>query len=527
MKQIEFIIKVQSPIAFSEKNNDSTLYTTKKYLSGSAMRGYLASKFIDDKHLNKAAHENEDFYDIFLSGKVKFLPAYPIGEDPANAEYEPFILPLSLMKHKSTNDIIDLSKEDTKIKVGYKKFTGFAMRTGSTIYKADPKTQIQLHMSRIEDNERITGRSQDGHIFNYEFIQPGQYFKGVFLISDDNTAEKLSKFLHPEKRYAIYMGRSRQVQYGKCEFTAKKTSDCRHGQININKNFYLYAHTPYIPFTQWQRTDEIAKDLLKTIEKQLKNKNSNISIKTDSLKIFAANEEIGGYVNVWHARRERKIALSAGSLIQFTADNISADDIKYLDDILYQGMGWRTVEGFGQFRLWQAADAVELKTLAAPELKAPENLKSVADKVKAILKQRILIEIQKEATYTAENAKPADNKKHILNRIEELMDSTYSKADIKEKIREFKKKAKDNLHNIYIVKDDLCDILLEENGAEQPYKGIRWEDKLGLKDEQAENLKKDFGTDVFKPDEDELYRYFWLWFVRHAKKNMSAQNNQA
>ena len=520
MKQIEFTIETLAPVAFAEKNNDSTLYTTKKYITGTALRGYLANRFINCKNLGRDAHKDSDFYDIFLSGKVKFLPAYPIGEDPANAEYEPFILPLSLMKHKSTNDIIDLSKENTKIAVGYKKFTGFAMRTGSTIYKADPKTQIQLHIARSKDSARITGSSKDGDIFNYEYIEPHQYFKGCFIASDDSAAEKLSKFLR-KKVHTIHLGRSKQVQYGKCALKILEAAEQPAGKINTEKDFYLYAYTPYIPLTQWQRTDKIAADLLQALAEKLQTAYPDVKITTDNLKIFAANEEVGGYVNVWHTRQERKIALSPGSLIQFKAANMTDDAVSYLNDLLHGGMGWRTVEGFGQFRLWQAAEAVELKTLATPELKPPANLKSVADKVKAILQQRILIEIQKEAKHTADNAKPAENKKHILNRIEELMDSTSSKSDIQAKIREFKKKAKDNLHNIYIEKDDLCDILLEENGADQPYESIRWENKLGLKDNQAENLKNDFGTDVFKPDEDKLYRYFWLWFARHAKKNLA------
>lgn len=526
MKQIEFTIETLAPVAFAEKNNDSTLYITKKYITGTAMRGYLAQRFIDYKNLGRDAHKDPEFYDIFLSGKVKFLPAYPIGENPANAEYEPFILPLSLMKHKSTNKIIDLSKADTKIKVGYKKFSGFAMKRNNIIYKADPKTQIQLHIARSKDSARITGSSRDGDIFNYEYIEPHQYFKGCFITSDDSLAEKLSKFLQ-KKVHVIHLGRSKQVQYGKCEFKLQSAEGCAKPEIDVQKGFYLYAYTPYMPLTQWQRTDEIAAALLHSLEKELQVKFPAVKITADDLKIFAANEEIGGYVNVWHTRQERKIALSAGSLIQFKAENINDDSVAYLNDILHNGMGWRTVEGFGQFRLWQAADAVKLEDIAAAELKPPAKLKSVEDKVKAILRQRILIEIQKEAKKTADDAKPADNKKHILNRIEELMDSTSPKSDIQAKIRVFKKKAKDNLHNVYIAKDDLCDILLEENDAVQPYAGIRWENKLKLKNNQAENLKKDFGAAVFSMDDDEVYRYFWLWFARHAKKNMSAKNNQA
>ena len=48
MKQIEYYIETLAPIIFAERNNDSTLYNTKKYVSGSIFRGMLAGKFIKD-----------------------------------------------------------------------------------------------------------------------------------------------------------------------------------------------------------------------------------------------------------------------------------------------------------------------------------------------------------------------------------------------------------------------------------------------------------------------------------------------
>ena len=69
MKQIEYYIETLAPIIFAERNNDSTLYNTKKYIAGSIFRGMLAGKFIKDKNLGNEAHKNKDFYNIFLSGK--------------------------------------------------------------------------------------------------------------------------------------------------------------------------------------------------------------------------------------------------------------------------------------------------------------------------------------------------------------------------------------------------------------------------------------------------------------------------
>ena len=542
MKQIEYTVKIQSPVAFSEKNNDSTLYTTKKYISGSAIRGCLASMFID-KNLKKdeskeSIHENEDFYDIFLSGRFRFLPAYPIGKifdkfdkkedkDAHDSKCEPFILPLSLMKHKSKSDIIDLSGDNVKIKVGYKKITGFGMRKGNDIYEVKPDTQIQLHIARSGEDERITGRGQDGHIFNYEYIRPGQCFKGYFLADDDELADRFIKSMNlkAKKSCYIYMGRSRQAQYGKCEFSIEQPADYESRRIDVNKSFYLYAYTPYIPFRQWQRTDEIAKELLKTVEEKLRLKFPDISIETDGLKIFAANEEAGGYVNVWHMRRERKIALCAGSLIQFKAD-MKEDAVNYLNELLCQGMGWRSVEGFGQFRLWQALSSDKLKDIENPELKPPEKIELIADKVQAILQKKILIEVQKQAKHTADKVDGSLDTKHIFTRIEDLMNTTDSKKSIKEKIISFKDKARGNLKKIYIGNSDLNGLLLEKKNTVSPYLDVEWLDRLSLSKEEVSSIKKEFKKDVFAVDKSEIYRTFWLWFARHVKKNQAKKEQE-
>lgn len=519
LKELSFIIETISPVVFAEKNNDSTLYTTKKYITGTALRGSLAQRFINYKKLGSDAHKNADFYDIFLSGKVKFLPAYPIGGDADNEQYDPFMLPLSFMKHKSTNCIIDLSGEDSKPEAGYKKCTGFAMRRGSTWYKVEPQTQIQLHMARSKDSARITGRSQDGDIFNYEYIEPHQYFKGSCIVTDDTIADTLSHFLQKNVQ-VLYVGHSRQAQYGKCEITMQKPTATSADMPCMGKDVYLYAYTPYIPFTPWQRTDDLANSLLTTIEAKLQQKYPNVTLHKDGLNLFAASEEIGGYVQVWHTRQERKTALSAGSLIQFKADHMPDEAVPYLQEILFGGLGWRTTEGLGQFRLWQSASDITLKELTVSIPSKPESLQAVEQNVRNILQNRLLTEIKKEAKDRADNTILTGNKKHILTRIEELMESNRTKAEIQTAIRSFKKKGQDNLHMIYINKDDLYDLLLEENGAVQPYAHIHWEDRLGLKSRETEELKKDFGPDIFRIDEDTVYTYFWLWFVRHARKRI-------
>ena len=521
MKQIEYVIKTLAPVTFAEKNNESTLYNTRKYVPGSIFRGMFADRFIKDNKLVNA-HENEDFYNIFLSGKVRFLPAYPIGRIK-NETFEPYVLPLSFMKSKDGKILKDLSNGE-KIETGFKKMTGFALKKGAEIYKVNVDTQIEFHMARNGEEGRIHGSSKDGRVFNYEYIEPYQYFKG-FIIADDDMADKVRKNLEMLEEHNIYIGRSRSVQYGECNLEIGKMTDCgtenSDGQKIDKTHCYLYTYTPYIPQYEWQRVDTVAENLCGEISRKLQAKNIEAKITKGDL-IFAATEEHSGYLGVWKVRRERKSAISAGSLLEIKLDKAYSETITALNEILYGGLGARTEEGFGQFRLYQPFDNLSLQEL---ENKQAENV-SLSDEVKKqarkIIKERILLEIKKQAVDTGDkDFKYTSKSKTTLNRIENLMNSNKSKQKIQAEITDFNKAAKDNLGKMFINGDSLWDILTESDNVELPYIDIKWETRLGLNDSGLgliKEMKKDLGEDVFIIDEDSLYREYFLWFIRHAKK---------
>lgn len=60
MKRIRYIIENKEPLIFSERSNDATLYTTKKYIPGAAIRGMLANRYIRTyKKKKENAQEDE------------------------------------------------------------------------------------------------------------------------------------------------------------------------------------------------------------------------------------------------------------------------------------------------------------------------------------------------------------------------------------------------------------------------------------------------------------------------------------
>ncbi len=514
MKIIEFLIKTEAPVAFAERSNDNILYATKNYIPGSAVRGALANKYIKNFKL-ETPHNDENFYNMFLSGKIRFLPAYPvIGE--SLTENEVLVVPLSVMRSKDGEKYIDLSG-DSNVMPGFKKLTGFLQKAGGKYYMPETELKIEMHMSRNTDSERIKGSSSDGKIFNYEYIESEQVFKGSF-VADEDIADKFTDMLQKINSNVVYLGRSKNAQYGKCKF---RVLDKKYQNTNIpvkQGRLYLLLLTPYIPYGQFQRIDTAAEELIDDINILLKQNDIRGSLQNKKLKLFAAAENIDGYVNVWHTKKTRETAVSAGSLIELKF-NGSIEELNKINDLLYKGFGKNTVEGFGQLRLWQPDNSIIIGEYDVSNEKPIIN-RTVKEKALQILQKVIMREVIRQAAADVYSKKfrMSGNGKNILKRVESLMRSGYGKKEIQAYIGEnFKKTAKDNLQKLYFNGDTLYEILTGKDGVHQPYETLY--NKKMFENIPAE-LIEEFGADNIWPDENSIFKEYWLWFMRHAAKKV-------
>lgn len=512
MKKFEFIIKTDSPVAFADKSSDSILYATKNYIPGSAVRGALAQEYIK-KYKPETAYKDEKFYDLFLSGKVRFLPAYLLGSEEL-VTAESFAVPLSVMSSKDGSRVIDLAG-DAEIVPGFKKLTGFMVKANDAFYKPEIGLKIEMHMSRSGETERIKGSSRNGKIFNYEYIEPEQYFKGAF-IADDDIAADFEMMLAKLKRDTLYLGKSKNAQYGKCKFEVLNGGAKATAAFDKIKSLYLLALTPYIPFGDWQRVDEAAAELLADIKAAA---GADMQISAENIKIFAAAENIDGYMNVWHTKKTRENALAAGSLIELKGE-FTDYLLNKLQNVLYNGFGKNTGEGFGQFRLWQPQSELVINACEANKPKASLN-KEVKAKAIAILRNLTLQEVRRQAAKDAAGFKynPKEIVKHILKRVEWLMGSDCDKKTIQNEIKfNFRDTARNNLRKLYLNGDNLYEILTEENGTPQPYAKINW---VSRAESVTDELKQLFGEENITPDKDTVFKEYWLWFMRHAAKEVA------
>ncbi len=511
LQSFEYILENIDPLVFSERGADNILFTTKHYVPGSAMRGALAHLYIAMHKLQpKQAYLDAQFYDFFLSGKVRFLPAYPIGNRQM-AQGQAVVLPLSLMRSKDKQQIVDLAAANEQ-RAGYKKLAGFAVNLQGKFYPVTPKVKIELHMSRSSAKERVSGTSQDGNVYNYEYLEAGQLFKGAYAV-DAAVAEPFKKFLQQVASSSLYLGRSKSAQYGKCLYKALEGSQ-RAERIE-GKKLFLLAKTPYIAFGSWQRAEAAVSELLGELEAKI-----GVKLHKQGLELFAATESIDGYVGVWQAKKQAERALSAGTLIELKAD--AAIDGEALSQALLQGLGKNTADGYGQFVLWQP-----LLNPAFSELpQAAGRVQGVSEAVKqtaaAILQERLLQAVRQQAAYDVRGSSlkiTEGNVQHILKRVEGLMYTDKSKSLLQGIIKnDFKSTAKNKLKTIKYKGDSLYDILIEANNHKQPYSRINWVSKLALDTEKQAGLKAMLGAAALQLDENRVYREYWLWFMRHAGK---------
>lgn len=525
MQKLGYMVETLAPVCFAERSGDNVLYETRNFISGSSLIGALANSYIRQKNLQEA-HKDAVFRELFLSGKVRFLPAYPCTSGGAQS----VPLPLSVMLHKDGKSLMDYAA-DGNFKPGYKKLSGFAVVDAGekTVRMLTPKVQFEFHMSRASANERLSASSIEGNVFNYEYLEPFQYFAGSIILDDDCTKDAqnaLKKLLAGE----IGLGKSRSAQYGSCKLQYKEEGSAAAPKLKDDK-IYLYAYSAYIPAQAWSRADELAEQLADRLNEMLANAGSGARLLKDNISVFAAAEALDGYVGVWGVKRERKITLARGSIFGFAAENLDEAAVKLLQTRLYQGFGERAAEGFGQFRIWQplatSAGQKWQKQTAASEKQAKPGLAAVQADALAIVASRIIQEIRLQAKADASQTKILDKGKGTLKRLEILADSDKTKEEIQRDVAEFRKTAKSNLFNMLIKGMRLSHSLLEQENCKQPYADIDWLKKIGLDKNQAAKLQKDLGFKDLPLTEDEIFKEYWLWFARHGVKNMKETEKNA
>lgn len=528
--QLMVTINLQTPVVLSERSGDLVLTETKDYFSGTVMRGAFASSYL---HIQQVinAQKDEDFYQAFLSGRLQYLPAYPA--DVRGQRAVP--LGFTLLKRKpqaqldnNTKEIVDLLK--TEGPAGYKAFKGMGVLNGNIITQLKTSKNIELHMSRNKDHERITGSSVDGGIYNFESLSAGQDFVGIIQGKKEDLrwfkqmAQTKMGFKNDTR--TLYFGRSKYTQYGRCKVDLGEICQVPAWPVISGKSVYLHCVTDFLPQNAMFGTArEAVAEILQI--------GQATGVRLG--RVFASVIDVEGFVAVWGLKRPRQRGLAAGSVIELVRETEWTEaELAKLQEALEGGVGERRQEGYGQFGIWIPSDwhLVEEKLIESITKPAglPEQVKHTANQIiDQVIAERLRIKAYNDVC----SCKNLKGKAHLFAHLENMMKTCHGDWKKLQEDLADSNTTKDNLRKVKVGKYNLQEILtgtapgVKDPYLLLPYGGTNWSELI--KEGSLKALAEEIGVKLDYRELDKsgkLFQQYWIWFSRYARKNKVVNENE-
>lgn len=493
VKKLSYKITTLSPIVLSKEIGEQNTINTEKYIPSTTIRGLFANKFINEFNLGRAAHKNDNFYNLFLKNEIIFTPAYPFK----NNEYYPALY-LHKEKGKDSNLVYNILEKAPDKKT--KPLNKTIHYNDDKVYTYDISTTFYFHNAR----DRAKGHSIGENIFYYEAINEGEEFKG-FIIGDEGYLQGIKNAFKQE--FVSFIGRSKSAQYGLVKIELGDLEDTK--VLNVeDEEFSIVAVSPIILHNDWGFS-EISE---KTLKNYLKKYFNDCNIVVD--KIIARAEYVENFVGIWGMKNARELAYSPGSAFKIIVKGCSSLKEK-LSDLLLRGLGEKTDLGFGRVKMYP--DLSEKYN----EAKEEDESKNIDPKISiSIISAIIEDEIKDELKIKAfEKANNSFRNKHILKsisnnligRLEGMLFDTKSLDDWREKLGKLDKKgAGETLKNINLW-DDLYKLYTPDKYKTMFYK----------------NLSDAIEKVNVESDKFELSKLYWIdffRFIRLFKKEMGEKD---
>ena len=541
MKKIRVKIETLSPIVLATRSNTTVMTASHDFFSGTLVRGILAERYMEEAKLGERAHEDEAFLDFFF-GRLRFSAAYPVRAADGRRT---MVVPASVQKLKDGEAIKELLIASPE--TGFKTLRGFAVIEDDGIEKVEVAKNISLHMSRTNSKalqgkaagesslERLAGRSRNGAIYNYEAVEKGVRFEGEIFGEEADLENFLAAM--GEATWTAQAGRARHAQYGACrvqlalaEFTSERVvpDEARRVYLRLETPLLaaddLLSNTPLAlqPLLDCLNVDGTEEFFLHPYEPTQSVMQGDVEN-----KIFADFTEVDNFVGIWSMKRPRAIAVAAGSV--FVLEKKSAweeSDKERLQSLLYEGIGVRTEEGFGQLRLWQPGALRMTKTVPKRERRKVRS-QTVREKAQALLLRALQ---QKMVVYAAEDARlkleRGESEPHFFTRLDSMW--SLRRDNMQMSLRNEIEGQKGNadtpfvksLFSVKVAGTPLEEFLLRANLADMPYnKNRRWKKEMG---ENIEAFLEDIGAPDFltsREAQDAIFYAYWHNFFRFARKD--------
>lgn len=344
LSKVDVKISTLSPVILAQLLGEQNTVSTAQLISGNQLRGLLASAFIQARKLeSRDAHLDPDFFELFLSGNIRF----------GNLKYrgaQPIPLHLHQFKHVSTEHMVSVFSKPEGIT---KPVSKMGKVEGNFIYTENyvPQTRFNFHGSR-ENREagRNTQSDTEGGIFYYESINENQEFLGEITGAEEALRLLVNSF--PE-RFTARLGRSRSAQYGEVSVTLSPVSKIQKTKSTYSPGKYvLVVESPLILLNENGAPSPTINALQQALPDVVKVCNAAASIIT-----------VEQYNSIWKSKSGKYSAYKEGSSFLLEIHSDLESEINFIGE-------WNE-QGFGRVRLEPYKEEVKyiLTTKENPENK--------------------------------------------------------------------------------------------------------------------------------------------------------------
>jgi CRISPR/Cas system CSM-associated protein Csm3 (group 7 of RAMP superfamily) len=362
----EITFKVKSPIILTAEMAKTYLYTSRTFVSGETLKGSYA-EFFDKK--------SDAFKQIFNYGRVHFPFLYPSLN---NKSLFPSPQTLFTQKHSNGEMIYDITLGkyierlfaekglryvltdkaiDGEKRIRLEPAKGYFDPEKSTLYSLI----LQKFFSTQIEIEPSTKTARSGILRSYDAFYP-DYLGGYLKVNSQNKDLVKEIIKHKE----IQIGNSRTRGFGHLEL------DSIH---KINDDFYSNLESANNAFkeivnkiNQMNRTNDfeikntivpvvLTSDLIEKDFENLLGEGFNLKM------AFTRRQNISGYSTYSKSNKTLYNSIVAGSVFVFESDK----DLKSVSQILsqkrYEGLGYLTESGFGDFSVYVPLKEVQRRRL--------------------------------------------------------------------------------------------------------------------------------------------------------------------
>ncbi len=531
MQRLKYRVKACSPLIISKISGDMNMISTEQHIPGTAVLGLLAGRFLqmEKGRINpKLAHEDNDFFNLFLNGGLKVCNAYIISQDEYG-EYGYYPTPFSIEKDKYGIDTYDRLWRRGNIGESTEYVGDFCRFDDDTVWTKTTQTNINFHHARDAETGAPKMSGQKGVIFNYESINSNQIFEGE-LIGKERDLKRLTQICGMQ--WPAFVGRSRNAQYGAVEFSIiNEAPEIVHNRIEfanedekkeegsatiismtLTSNMILYNEFGYAVVDVVELKKELNKHLGKV----------NIQ------NAFVKKTEVENFVGIWQLKKPSETSFAAGSTFLL---NIEQPDIARLEELTQNGIGERTHEGFGRclfgiqnppidikkqptISLRNEADDEVVRKRSKPKYPIPEIAKN---SITEIVKEIITEKIELKAINDQDNF---DNlpSRALISRLNTISNIVENEKQLAEQVQNFRQIALDQLDGCACRDYTLREFLTK-------HKPVNWDDFFRApQNAKIKSLCEEIG---FNPKNDNVFklditkRYFSAFFSMMRKQTIA------